>query len=230
MFACHACRHPLSLASKFCPHCGAPIRGTSLLTKSTPDLRASTRELVGMLSPMQVVTVLVADSAGFAAEYAGSSDMVAETRQTLESLLSDPVGRQGGVSKSAEFGTVALFGVPVAHDDDASRALKAAVDMRGIARSLAAEAAGRLATAPQLTIAITTGIVSAKVGGDLGLDSVLGEALEEVRKLLALAPRGAIAVSDKVRAQAAGPHRFAELAPAQGDGAARPRIFELVDQ
>ncbi|MBM3269920.1 MAG: hypothetical protein FJZ01_19985 [Candidatus Sericytochromatia bacterium] len=228
MFACHACRHPLSLASKFCPHCGAPIRGTSLLTKSTPDLRSSTRELVGMLSPMQVVTLVLGDVAAFVEAYA-AADTAPETRKTFEALLAEPITRRGGVAKSHEGFTLGLFGVPVGHDDDALRAIEAATEMREVARALAAEAVDRLQFEPKLTISVNTGIVSASVGGDQGIMSVLGEALEEAGRVQGLARKGSIAVCEKIRTQAGSAHDFAELAPVLGEPRASLRVFELVE-
>ena len=115
MSVCAACGHEIPENGKFCPECGAPV---------TPA--AAPRE------QRKTVTVLFCDVAG-STELGESTDpealraMLARYFERMKEI----VERHGGsVEKFIGDAVMAVFGVPVVHEDDALRACRAAIEMR----------------------------------------------------------------------------------------------------
>ncbi len=115
--------------------------------------------------------------------------------------LSAIVGRyEGYVEKFAGDALLALFGAPVAHEDDAVRALHAGLEMqREIARGRDELPAG--AGGLTLHIGVNSGHGIARVmGGGTRLDyGVLGDSVIVAQRLQAAAPAGAIYVGETTR-------------------------------
>jgi len=113
--ACAACGHEIPEGAKFCPECGAPVAPA-----------AAPRE------QRKTVTVLFCDVAG-STELGESTDPEA-LRAVLARYferMKERVERHGGtVEKFVGDAVMAVFGVPVVHEDDALRACRAAVEMR----------------------------------------------------------------------------------------------------
>ncbi len=115
MTVCASCGHESAEEFAFCPRCGTPVAAP-----------AAARE------QRKVVTVLFCDVTG--------STELGETLdpEALRALLARYfermkaiVERHGGtVEKFIGDAVMAVFGVPVVHEDDALRALRAAVEMR----------------------------------------------------------------------------------------------------
>ena len=115
MSACVACGHENPVGAKFCPECGAAVTPT-----------AAARE------QRKTVTILFCDVAG-STELGESTDPEA-LRAVLARYferMREIVERHGGsVEKFIGDAVMAVFGVPVVHEDDALRACRAAVEMR----------------------------------------------------------------------------------------------------
>src|ERR1700749_1281299 len=115
MTVCAACGHELREDAKFCSDCGAPVAAAA-----TPREQRKT------------VTVLFCDVAGSTA--LGESTDPEALRALLARYferMKKIVERHGGtVEKFVGDAVMAVFGVPVVHEDDALRACRAAVEMR----------------------------------------------------------------------------------------------------
>jgi class 3 adenylate cyclase/tetratricopeptide (TPR) repeat protein len=115
MARCASCGHELPDGAKFCQECGAPVAAA-----------AAPRE------QRKTVTVLFCDVAG-STELGESTDPEA-LRAVLARYferMKQIVERHGGtVEKFVGDAVMAVFGVPVVHEDDALRACRAAVEMR----------------------------------------------------------------------------------------------------
>src|ERR1700749_2081612 len=115
MTVCAACGHELREDAKFCSDCGAPVAAAA-----TPREQRKT------------VTVLFCDVAGSTA--LGESTDPEALRALLARYferMKEIVERHGGtVEKFVGDAVMAVFGVPVVHEDDALRACRAAVEMR----------------------------------------------------------------------------------------------------
>jgi class 3 adenylate cyclase len=102
------------------------------------------------------------------------------------------IERHGGtVEKFIGDAVVGIFGVPVAHEDDALRAARASLEMQSAASELSARATEAFGSAVAVRIGINTGRVVANVGGgDQAL--VTGDAVNTAARLEQLAPPGTI--------------------------------------
>jgi predicted ATPase/DNA-binding SARP family transcriptional activator len=99
-------------------------------------------------------------------------------------MVEDEIRRYGGeVLERREVGVVALFGVPSAHEDDAERAVLAALGMRGGMRD-----------APELRIGVDSGEVLVTYAGDRR--QVVGRALTLARRASVAADPDAVSVGE----------------------------------
>jgi class 3 adenylate cyclase/tetratricopeptide (TPR) repeat protein len=141
----------------------------------------------------RLVTALFADVSGFTAlSTRVDAETLASIIDPVIARMSAIVGKyEGYINAFAGDAVLALFGAPVAHEDDADRALMTAIEMHeaiAVAVSqLPDEAAGLM-----LHIGVNTGHVVARVIGDeLRTDySVLGESVNMAQRLESSAPNG----------------------------------------
>src|SRR2546428_1679892 len=146
----------------------------------------------------KTVTVLFCDLAG-STELGERLDP-----EALRSLMGhwygamrEPVERHGGtVEKFVGDAVMAVFGVPQLHEDDALRAVRAAVEMRTELARLNAELPGRRRPELQIRIGINTGEV---VTGDGTTTLVTGDAGNTAKQLEEWAPADEIPISDATR-------------------------------
>lgn len=201
MSHCPTCNAPLPPKARFCPSCGT----------STAGAPAEER---------RIATVVFADVVGFTslAEHLDPERTKRLIDATFERLVADIEEFGGEVDKVLGDAIIALFGAPVAHEDDAERAVRAALRMQ---ESLAAYAreGGLGADAPiRMRIGINTGEVV--VGTVAGADyTAMGDVVNTASRLQAAAPPGGVLVGEATYAATREAIRY-ELA---GELAARGR-------
>ncbi len=125
---CDWCNNPLPAGARFCPTCGAPV---APLGVDTGELPLAT-DGAGAITERKVVTVLFADvvrSTELAAmlDPERFSEVMAAFFQMVERELTSLRGR---AEKFIGDAVLAVFGVPHAHEDDALRAVRAALIIR----------------------------------------------------------------------------------------------------
>src|SRR5256886_17514325 len=115
MPTCASCGHELPEGAKFCLECGAPVAPA-----------AAPRE------QRKTVTVVFCDVTG-STELGESTDpeaLRALLARYFERMQGIVEAHGGSVEKFIGDAVMAVFGVPVTHEDDALRACRAAVEMR----------------------------------------------------------------------------------------------------
>jgi class 3 adenylate cyclase/tetratricopeptide (TPR) repeat protein len=145
MPACAACGHANRPGARFCDACGAAL---SELTPGTGEQR-------------KTVTVLFSDVTGSTAlgERLDPESLRAVMARYFE-LARTVVERHGGsVEKFIGDAVMAVFGVPVLHEDDALRAVRAAADLRAGLEGLNESLERDYATSLDLRIGVNTGEV-----------------------------------------------------------------------
>ena len=209
--ACISCGFELLPGFAFCPHCGraaALLVGTETATIAAPP--PATPDAIHRDADRRQVTVLFADVAGFTtlAERL-DPEVVRAFQNALFETLGQVIARYDGfVEKFVGDAVMAVFGAPVAHEDDPERALHAALDMLGRSAQLSDRWAERLGQSVNLHIGVHTGpVVAGSLGNAAGAAyAVTGDTVNTTARLLAAAP-GTILVSDTTYALTR--HRFA---------------------
>ena len=209
---CPGCGSACEPDFAFCPRCGGalPKPGPSAAAESKPVTKAEEQE-----ADRRQVTVLFADLTGFTAL---SERLDPETIRTFQNALFETLARsiqryEGFVEKFVGDAVLAVFGAPLAHEDDPARACDAALDMLASAATLGRDWQGRLGTQVALHVALHTGpVVAGHLGGAAGAAyAVTGDTVNTAARLLAAADSGTVLVSDATAVLVA--HRFA-LEPA----------------
>ena len=199
--ACASCGFACESDFAFCPRCGSPREPAAAAKPKVPQADADRRQ----------VTVLFADLCGFTSL---SERLDPEEVRAFQGALFDSLGqsitRTGGfVAKYLGDAVLALFGAPVAHEDDPERALEAGLDMLRRAAALSETWAARLGQPVSLHIAVHTGpVVAGNLGGGAGAAyDVTGDTVNTASRLLGEAAPGTIVVAAST--QALTRHRFA---------------------
>ena len=139
----------------------------------------------------------------------------------------------GEVEKFVGDAVMAVFGLPRAHEDDALRAVRAAVDMQAAVERLNASSEGRGLPELQIRIGINTGEV---VTGDQTATLVTGDAVNTAKRLEQAAAAGEIligAVTERLVRHAA---RLEAIAPVDAKGKSNPveawrvRLLEIQEE
>ncbi|HVE97701.1 MAG TPA: adenylate/guanylate cyclase domain-containing protein [Mycobacteriales bacterium] len=177
--ACPVCATPTVPGARFCFHCGTSLDDTA-------DVHGDHG------AERRVVTVLFGDLSDFTA---WAEDLDPErvglvTDRVLVSLARTVSAYGGHVDKLTGDGIMAVFGAPMAHEDDAERAVRAAVQMQSDVRSLVAEESGG-GRQLGLRVGLNTGEVLAGVRAALSY-TVVGDAVNTASRLSDAAGVGAI--------------------------------------
>jgi len=123
-------------------------------------------------------------------------------------------------------GVLVYFGYPAAHEDDAARAIRAAIDLLDAAGTI-----GSQSSRPRIRIGIHTGlVVVGNVGaGVRGEQLALGEAPNIAARLQSEAEPDTIVISDATRKLVAGQFDLENLGPRSLKGLSRPmQIFRVL--
>jgi predicted ATPase/class 3 adenylate cyclase len=157
------------------------------------------------------VTVLFADLAGFTglAERLDPEDVRTFQNRLFETLARAITRYDGFVEKFVGDAVLAVFGAPVAHEDDPERACDAALEMLEQSAVLSREWQPRLGQPVRLHVGIHTGpVVAGHLGGAAGAAyAVTGDTVNTTARLLSAAESGSILVSEATHVLVR--HRFA---------------------
>ena len=168
--------------------------------------RASHNRRVTITDERRLVTVLFVDLVGFTgrAEQA-DPEAVREIQRAYFAAVTEQVVRFGGsLEKYIGDAAMATFGAPQAHDDDAERALRSALEIR----KAVAELEGDL----EVRIGVDTGEVVGGTGGPQEGDyTVSGDAVNVAARLQQTAAPGEILVGGMTRRLSADAFAFAPL-------------------
>jgi class 3 adenylate cyclase len=174
---CDSCGQPVPEGARFCPACGAPQH---------PVAAALGDE------ERRVVTVLFADLVGFTslAEGRDPEQVKRLVDAAFELLVADVESHGGVVDKVLGDAIIALFGAPVAHEDDAERAVRAALTMQATLREFRDE---HPADEVEMRVGINTGEVL--VGTVAGTDyTAMGDVVNTASRLQGVAEPGTVIV------------------------------------
>ena len=210
--ACPSCGTPAE-TGKFCAECGAALDGASPGATPSPAPAAPVAE-------RRVTSVLFGDLVGFT-PLSESKDSE-EVRELLSAYFQQCrviVARYGGtVEKFIGDAVMAVWGVPVAHEDDAERAVRAGLELVAMVTALGGEMG-----APGLAqrVGIVTGEVAVTVGATAE-GMVAGDAVNTAARVQSAAPPGHVWVDEATRGLASAAITFEDTGEHELKGKAEP--------
>jgi class 3 adenylate cyclase/tetratricopeptide (TPR) repeat protein len=231
---CPACAAAVPDAARFCPSCGTALTPASASTVSASTVSASTVSASTVpADARKVVTVLFCDLAG-STTLSGQLDPESLRSVTMQyfDLVRARLERHGGlVEKFIGDAVMAVFGLPVLHEDDPLRAARAALDILGALAELNLGLDRLYGVALQVRIGINTGDVVAP--GDPTQALVAGEVVNVAARLQTSAAPGQIFLGP-VTAAALGRSAVTESAgllslKGKADPVAARRLLEVRD-
>jgi class 3 adenylate cyclase/tetratricopeptide (TPR) repeat protein len=200
---CRECGSPLQAS---CPTCGASVAPGSLFCRNCGTaLTEAPRPAAATTAPQpaeaataerRLVSVLFADLVGFTT-YADHRD-AEETRELLSRYFATAeqiVSRYGGtIEKFIGDAVMAVWGTPTAHEDDAERAVRAALDL--------VEAVGALGRDSELELNARGGVMTGEAAVTLNATNqgmVAGDMVNTASRLQSAAQPGCVLVGERTR-------------------------------
>jgi class 3 adenylate cyclase/tetratricopeptide (TPR) repeat protein len=196
---CPACTAAAPPGKRFCPDCGTPLAGNGApaapeLVDTHPAASAPEPGHAGAAAERRVCSVLFADLVGFTPlSEARDPEEVRELLSRYFEAARTVIDRYGGsVEKFIGDAVMAVWGAPVAAENDAERAVRAALDVVDAVAEL-----GRQAGIESL--AARAGVVTGEVAvtlGAVGQGMVAGDAVNTAARVQAAAGPGQVLVDE----------------------------------
>ena len=203
--ACPACGSPNEPSEKFCGECATPLvtgaaSGATGPGPATPGLQAGSP---GTVAERRLVSVLFADLVGFTpfAEERDAED-VRDTLTKYFDIASEVITRYGGtVEKFIGDAVMAVWGAPVATENDAERSVRAALEL--------VEAVRALGPSIQARAGVLTGEAAVTIGAT-NQGMVAGDLVNTAARLQSIAQPGTVLVGEPTMRAASGAIAFEE--------------------
>src|SRR5256714_8768009 len=220
--ACPHCGEAAPAEARFCMSCGGSLETvTAPVPAPGPTAPAPARPPL-LSEERRQVTVLVADVSGYTAmsESMDPEDVKGLIDRCLR-RLGDEVDRYGGtVDKYIGDNVMAIFGAPVAHEDDAERAVRAGLGMQAAMEGINADIAGPSDVSLALRVGVNTG---EGIAGAVGESyTVIGDTVNVAARLQAAAQPGSVTVGGRTYRATREAIAYEELEPLTLKGKAEP--------
>ena len=175
------------------------------------------------------VTVIFADISGFTAlsERLDPEEVASFVNDCMKELVDAVYQYEGMVDKFIGDCIMAVFGAPIALEDDAERALRASLAMRERLEAFNRRWIDKLKEPLSLHIGINSGtVIAGNVGNDLRMSyTVMGDTVNVASRLEGAATHGQIFVSQSTHRLASGAFQFRALDPISVKGKKEPSPF-----
>ncbi len=224
---CATCGAAVPEQARFCMTCGAQLQDTEHRAGTDREEQApSAIAAPGAQEPdeRRTATVLFADLSGYTAIAENlDPESVKRLLERILARLGKEVGEYGGyVDKFIGDNVMAIFGAPVAHGDDAERAVRAGLAMQAAMDEINEPLTQQHGVRFALCVGINTGEVLAGRVGDSY--TVIGDSVNVAARLQAAARPGTVTVGERTYSATrdAIDYRGARAAAgAEGQGASR---------
>ncbi len=237
---CPRCGGETRRGDRFCAQCGSSLTpgvpGTGAPLRGYVPHQLAEKILGGkgrVEGERRQITILFADVSGSTAmaEDMDPEDVAAIMDGALECLI-EPVYRyEGTLARLMGDAVLAFFGAPIAHEDDAERAVRAALDMQ----DAAAAYDRRLKEERELDFAVRVGIntgtvVVGEMGSDLRVEyTAIGDAVNLAQRVENAAQPGTVLISGNTHHLVQPLFHFRPLGPIQVRGRKNPvQVYQVL--
>lgn len=204
---CPQCGYVCALEFRFCPKCGASVAATPqppapahqpLLLPAEVSPSVATAPIVAE-AERRPVTVLFADVVGFTslAERLDPEELRSLMMGCFQTLAEEIRRYDGFIEKFIGDAILAVFGAPIAHEDDPERAVRAALGMQTRLRQLRDTMGGSSAGALTMRIGINTGLVVAGTVGEGKDYGVVGDTVNVAARVQQNGTPGQVTISEE---------------------------------
>ena len=235
---CPACGATIPPSRKFCGACGQALASmtTTAPTETSRDQDSSRSFLGGRPeAERRQLTVMFCDLVG-STELSARVDpeVLRDVVRSFQRVSATVIERFGGhIAQYLGDGLLVYFGYPVAHEDDAQRAVRAALGILAAIERLTTQ----LETERGLTLAARIGIhtglvvVGAMGGGGRQEDLALGETPNVAARLQSIAEPGSVVLSAATQRLVGSAIQCRDLGPHSVKGLAEPlRVHQVVGE
>jgi predicted ATPase/class 3 adenylate cyclase len=223
---CASCGSKNPPTSNFCGQCGHRLRPASGDAKPPPGLSEDGDEALNTRAERRQISVMFCDLVGSTAlaedfDPEDLTEIIVAYRDAVHSIVDD-LG--GYIARYLGDGLLIYFGYPQAHEDDAVRAVRAALRIIQDVNALGAHRGLPLKSPLQVHIGIHTGLV---VVGELGTgtarerDGIIGETPNVAARLEQLAAPDSVLISAATYELVAPHFRCARVAPRRLKGVSK---------
>jgi|GEM_PF-6046265 len=242
---CPKCHQDNPAGARFCNACGAALGREAppadealhldlLHRYISKPLADKMRALGGRIEgERRHVTVMFADLSGFTAmsEKLDPEDVTLVMNACFKELVEVVFRYEGTIDKFIGDEIMALFGVPIAHENDPERSVRAALEMQERLRTFNATLKVPLPKPLTMHVGINSGeVIAGNVGSDLRMDySILGDTVNLAARLVAASQSGQTFVSDRTHALTRHVFDFRRLKPFKVQGKQkRVQVYEVL--
>jgi class 3 adenylate cyclase len=212
---CPKCGRPNPPGSKFCNGCGQELVEGAPKEKRVP----------GGEGERKYVTAMFSDLSGYTAmsEKLDPEEVKEITTRIFADVASIVFRYEGFVEKYIGDAVVALFGVPASHEDNHTRAIRAAQEIHKSVETLATDYEAKIGRRLAFHTGINTGlVVTGQINIERGTHGVAGDTINLASRLCGLAKPGEILASESTYLQCKGIFSFERLDPVSLKGKAKP--------
>jgi class 3 adenylate cyclase/predicted ATPase len=228
----------------FCGNCGVRLSVTGdqlpVTSRSLSTVNHQPSTIDHAVHPSSIsegerrrVTVLFADVTGFTpmAEKLDPEEVFRVMNRCFERLGNVIARHEGTVDKFIGDCVMALFGAPMAHENDPERAVRAALDMQGELADFGLELEQQTGITLRMRIGLNSGVV---IAGAVGSDqkrqyTVMGDAVNLANRIESAAQPGGVLVTEPVYRHTHRHFQFKAWEPIRVKGKEQPvPVFEIV--
>jgi class 3 adenylate cyclase/tetratricopeptide (TPR) repeat protein len=209
--ACPQCDHPNPRTNRFCAECGGALAAPALAPPFASPQQYTPRQLAekilssraAMEGERKQVTVLFADVAGFTsmADRLDPEDCHAIMRRCFDLMLAEVHRYEGTVSHFLGDGIMALFGAPIAREDHAQSAVRAALGIQHALRVYQQELQEAQGIRFRMRVGLNSGlVVVGTIGSDLSMTyTAIGDTVNLASRVQGLAEPGTVVISEQTQ-------------------------------